>query len=194
MIPTATSFLRVAGVLLVAVVLQISGFAQISVLGASPNLVVLAVAGTAFFAGSVTGAATGFTAGLLLDLALGHVVGASSLVLTAVGYGTGRYREVRDPAHGLSPIVFAAGATAAYLLASAAVSYMLGVEAVIDPLALLRELAVTVVLNAVLALPVFWLLRRVLRGGLVADPMARRRRDPERDSGPIGLRGLDVPG
>jgi rod shape-determining protein MreD len=192
LIPTAGSFLRVGGILVVAVVLQISGVAQVTIFGASPNLVPLAVAGVAFFAGSVPGAITGFAAGLLLDLALGHVVGASSLVLSAVGYGSGRYREVRDPAHGLSPIVFAAGATAAYLLVFAAVSYMLGIEAAIDPLALLRDVAVTVVLNVLLALPVFWLLRRVLRGGLISDPTARRRRDRERDAGPIGLRGLEV--
>jgi rod shape-determining protein MreD len=192
LIPTAGSFLRVVGVLLVVVVLQVSGLSQLSVLGASPNLVPLAVAGMAFLAGSVTGALTGFTVGLVLDLAVGQTVGATSLVLTAVGYGSGRYREVRDPAHGLSPIVFGAGATAAYLLAFAAVSFMLGVEASINALALLREMAVTVALNVVLALPVFWVLRRALRGALVSDPLARRRRDPERDAGPIGLRGLEV--
>ena len=42
--------------------------------------------------------------GFLLDLAAGQTMGASSLVLTAVGYGVGRYRELRDPAHGLLPI------------------------------------------------------------------------------------------
>jgi rod shape-determining protein MreD len=191
-IPSLASFVRVALVLLAAVVLQISGLASLTVFGASPNLVPLVVAGVAFFAGSVPGAASGFAAGLLLDLALGHVVGASSLVLTAVGYGAGRYREVKDPAHGLAPVAFAVSATGGYLLATGAVSFMLGVEASVNPLALLRELAVTVVLNGLLALPVFWLLRRALRGALIADPMARRRRDRARRTGPIGLRGLEV--
>ena len=31
-------------------------------------------------------------------------MGLSSLVLTAVGYGVGRFRELRDPSHGLLPI------------------------------------------------------------------------------------------
>ena len=31
-------------------------------------------------------------------------MGVSSLVLTAVGYGVGRFREVRDPSHGLLPL------------------------------------------------------------------------------------------
>ena len=70
--------------------------------------------------------AVGFAAGLLLDLA--HrpaTMGASSLVLTAVGYGVGRYREVRDPAHGLLPMPVGAAATAGYVVAFAAVCFML---------------------------------------------------------------------
>ena len=34
----------------------------------------------------------------------GATMGVSSLVLTAVGYGVGRFREVRDPSHGLLPL------------------------------------------------------------------------------------------
>ena len=42
-------------------------------------------------------------------------MGASSLVLTAVGYGVGRFREVRDPSHGLMPIAVGALATGAWV-------------------------------------------------------------------------------
>ena len=56
-------------------------------------------------------------------------MGVSSLVLTAVGYGVGRYREVRDPAHGLMPIPVGAAATLGWVLAFAAVSFMLDVGA-----------------------------------------------------------------
>jgi rod shape-determining protein MreD len=182
---------RIGLVVLLGVVLQISCAAQVHVFGSTPNLLPLVVAGVAFFGGSVPGAASGFLAGLLLDLSLGGLTGSSSLVLTAVGYGAGRYREVRDPAHGLAPILFGLAATAGYLLATAAVSFMLGVEASISPL-VLRELVVTVLLNGLLALPVFWLLGKVLRGALVSDPMARGRRQRTRETGPLGLRGLEV--
>ncbi|MBA2566426.1 MAG: rod shape-determining protein MreD [Thermoleophilaceae bacterium] len=191
MIPTPGAFLRVGVILLLAVVLQISGFAQMRILGASANLIPLAVAGVAFFGGSVPGAASGFAAGLLLDLALGHTAGTSSLVLTAVGYGAGRYREVRDPAHGLAPMAFGLAATAGYLLALGGVTFMLGVEASVS-LLVLRDVVVTVLLNGLLALPVFWLLGRTLRGALVSDPLARGRRQRTREAGPIGLRGLEV--
>ena len=191
MILSAGTFVRVGLLLLLGVVLQISGVAQIGVLGASANLVPLVVAGIAFFAGSIPGAGAGFAAGLLLDLALGHTVGTSSLVLTAVGYGAGRYREARDPANGLAPVAFGALATAGYLLAFAAVAFMLGVEAPVSAL-VLRDVLVTALLGGILALPIFWLIRRVLRPALVSDPLARGRRQRTREPGPIGLRGLEV--
>ena len=191
MIATPGAFLRVGAILLLAVVLQISGFGQMRVLGSSANLIPLAVAGVAFFGGSIPGAASGFAAGLLLDLALGHPAGTSSLVLTAVGYGAGRYREVRDPAHGLAPMAFGLVATAGYLLALGGVTFMLGVEASVS-LLVFRDVLVTVLLNGLLALPTFWILGRALRGALVSDPLARGRRQRTRDAGPIGLRGLEV--
>ena len=58
----------------------------------------LLVGAVALYAGSIPGAAVGFSAGLLLDLAVGGDLGSSSLVLTSIGYAIGRYREVRDPA------------------------------------------------------------------------------------------------
>ncbi len=192
MIATPGTFARAGIVLFLATVLQISGIAQFDVLGSGADLIPLAVLGLAFYGGSVAGASSGFAAGLLLDLALGHTAGISSLVLTAVGYGAGRYRELKDPAHGLAPIPFAALGTLGYLLALAAVSFMLGVDAVVSPFLVLQEIVVAVLLNAVLALPFFWLLGRVLRGSLVSDPTVRGRRQRTREAGPIGLRGLEV--
>jgi hypothetical protein len=109
-----------------------------------------------------------------------------------VGYGVGRYREVRDPAHGLMPIAVGALATLGFELAFAAVSFMLDVGATVSPL-VFQDMLVTTVLNAVLALPVFWLCRKILRPALVIDPLdSRRRRRKPRETGPLGLRGLEV--
>ena len=191
MIPGVSSVLRVSLLILVAVVFQIACLVQIRILGGTADVVPLLVAAVALYAGSVPGAATGFFAGLLLDLALGANVGASSLVLTAVGYGAGRYREQRDPAHGLTPIPVAAAATGGYVLAYAAVSFMLSVDAPVS-LLIVREMFVTVVLNALIALPFFAVTRRLLRPVLLVEPGPRARRDPTISSGPIGLRGLEV--
>jgi rod shape-determining protein MreD len=192
MILSVGAFVRVGALLLVAIVLQLSALNQLTVLGGHADLVVLVVAAVAYYAGSFTGSATGFTAGLFLDLLSGATMGASSLVLTAVGYGVGRFREVRDPSHGLLPLAVGTLATAGWVVAFAAVSLMLDIGARVSPL-VIREMVMTVLLNALLALPVFTGCRKLLRPSLAVDPLElRRRRRPPRETGPLGLRGLEV--
>lgn len=183
---------RVGALVLLVVIVQISGVQNASILGGTIDFLPLFVAAVAIYAGSVPGAVVGFATGLLLDLAIGQTLGMTSLVLTAVGYGVGRYRDLRDPSHGLLPIPAAAAATAGYLVAVAAVSIMLEIQASVS-LVLLREGVITVLLNVALALPVFALVRRILRPVLAVDPLQRmRRRAQPRESGPLGLRGLEV--
>jgi rod shape-determining protein MreD len=188
---SASTALRTGLLVLLGVVVQISGLAQIQVLGVSPDLTPLVVAAVALWAGSVPGAITGFCFGLLLDLALGQNLGVSSLVLSAVGYAAGRFGELRDPAHGLIAIPVGAAATLGYLTAFATVSFMLELEASVSAL-VLRNLIVTTILNVVIAVPLFGLVRRVLRPVLVSRPGGRRRRAETSPTGPLGLRGLEV--
>ena len=189
---TPGTLLRTGLLALAAVILQLSSLGPDRLFGGHPDLVPLVVAAVAIYAGSVSGAAMGFGTGVLLDLLVGGTMGASALVLTAVGYGIGRYREVRDPAHGLMPIPVGAAATLGWLSASAAVSFMLDVGASVSPL-VFRDMLVTTALNDILALPVFAGCRRVLRPALLVDPLdLRRRRSPPRETGPLGLRGLEV--
>ena len=192
MILSVGAFVRVGLLLLLAVVLQVSGFSQLTVFDGHADLVVLTVAAIAYYAGSVAGCATGFAAGFLLDLASGATMGVSSLVLTAVGYGVGRFREVRDPSHGLLPLAVGAAATGGFMVTFAAVSFMLDVGASVSAL-VIRDAIVTTLLNALLALPVFTGVRKLLRPVLKVDPLeVRRRRRPPRETGPLGLRGLEV--
>ena len=192
MIVAPGTFIRVGALLLLAVVLQLSGLSQLGILGGHIDLVVLVVAASAYYGGSISGCAVGFTAGFLLDLMSGATMGVSSLVLTAVGYGVGRFREVRDPSHGLLPLAVGAAATGGFMVAFAAVSFMLDVGASVSPL-VIRDAIVTTLLNTLLALPVFAVVRKVLRPALRFDPLeVRRRRRPPRETGPLGLRGLEV--
>jgi hypothetical protein len=83
-------------------------------------------------------------------------------------------------------------ATFSWVLAYAAVSFMLDVGATVSWL-VVREMVATTLLGAILALPVFAIGRRVLRPVLRVDPLdLRRRRRAPREAGPIGLRGLEV--
>ena len=191
MIASRRAGLRVGLLLVAAVVLQVSVVAQVTVLGGSADLIPLTVAAVALYGGSIAGAAAGFSAGLVLDLALGMSLGGSSLVLTGVGYGVGRFAELRDVSHGLLPIAVAAATSAGYDLAYGAITFMLDLEATVSPL-VLREILVGVLVNALIALPGFALVRRVLRPVLTDDRVARRRRGRTREAGPIGLRGLEV--
>ncbi|MEA2363140.1 MAG: hypothetical protein QOD71_2285 [Thermoleophilaceae bacterium] len=192
MILSVGAFVRVGALLLLAVLLQLSALSQLAVFGGHADLVVLVVAAVAYYGGSVSGCAAGFTAGLLLDLLSGTTMGASSLVLTAVGYGVGRFREVRDPSHGLLPLAVGTVATAGWVIAFAAVALMLDIGARVSPL-VLRDMIVTILLNALLALPVFTGCRKLLRPSLAVDPLeVRRRRRPPREAGPLGLRGLEI--
>lgn len=186
------TYARVGGIIFLAVILQVAGFGPLRLFGGHADLVPLAVAAVAIYAGSVAGAATGFATGVMLDLAVGGTMGVSSLVLTAVGYGVGRYREVRDPAHGLMPIPVGAAATFGYVTAFAAISFMLDVGYDVSPL-VVRDALVTTLLNALLALAVFALCRKMLRPVLLVDPVdVRRRRRGPREAGPLGLRGLEA--
>jgi rod shape-determining protein MreD len=184
------TFLRLAVLVVFGVVLQVSGFATLHVFGASPQLVPLIVGAVGLLGGSVYAAVVGFSCGLLIDLALGQPLGASSLVLTAVGYAVGRYQEVRDPAHGLLPIPIGAAATAGYVLGFAALSFMLEVRAPVSA-SVIREMIITILLNALLALLIFPLIRRFMRPSLVGDQRARRR-PATATTGPLGLRGLET--
>jgi rod shape-determining protein MreD len=183
---------RLAALAILTVVVQVSGVQGIGVLGGNADLIPLLVAPVALWGGSIAGAVTGFSCGLLLDLLLGQDMGSSSLVLTTVGYWVGRYGELREPAHGLLPLPVAAAATAGYLLGTTIVSLMLSFDATLSILAF-RDMFFTTFLNTLIALPAFAFVRRIIRPVLTRDPMDRRRkRAAPIESGPIGLRGLEV--
>ena len=55
MILSPGAFVRVGLLLLLAVILELSAFSQIGILGGHADLVVLVVAGVAFYGGSVPG-------------------------------------------------------------------------------------------------------------------------------------------
>jgi rod shape-determining protein MreD len=160
---------------LVTVIVQVSAVTQIELFGTNADLVPLVIAAVGLLAGSVAGASFGFFVGLFLDLALVQTVGLSSLVYVGVGYGAGRLRELRDPQNPLVPLAVGAAATAAATIGYSLVQFLLGVDAPVSFL-LARQILATVLLNAVIATPVYALVRRLLIGVLPEDPRRRRRR------------------
>jgi rod shape-determining protein MreD len=172
---TPAAILRLALLGLVAVIVQLAAVSQITVLQVSADLSPLVVMSVGLLAGSIAGATMGFCVGLFIDVALFQTVGVSSLVLIAVGYWAGRLREVRDPAHGLVPLAAGAAATAIAQVGMAVIEFLLGIDSPVS-LLLVRQIIATILLNALLALPVYALVRRVLQPYLPDDPRRRRRR------------------
>ena len=167
--------IRLALLGLLGGLLQLSAVSQVTIFGVPADLTPLLVAFAGFLAGSIPGAIFGFSLGLFVDISLFQTLGVSSLVFTAVGYGAGphpraarsrprpragRRRRRRDR---VAAVMFAL------------LQFLLGVQAPVS-LLLLREILITIVLNTLLALPVYALMRRVLLPFLPDDPRRRRRR------------------
>jgi rod shape-determining protein MreD len=190
-IATPGAIARLIALTILTVVIETAGVSGIRVLGGNADLIPLVVGAVALWSGCIVGAAVGFATGLLLDMLLGQQVGASSLVLTPIGYMVGRYGEQNEPSNSLLPIPVAAATTTAYLVGLAIVSFLLAFDAHLSIYAF-RDMFLTILLNSLLALPVFWLIRRIMRPVLKVDPVRRRKRATPIESGPIGLRGLEV--
>ena len=166
---------RLVLICLLGGILQLTAVSQMSVFGVPADLSPLLVASIGLLAGSIPGTVLGFCLGLFMDTALMQTLGVTSLVFTAVGYGAGRVRELRDPAHGLAPVAVGAAATAVAAIGFSLLQFLLGVEAPVSWL-LARDILMTIVLNTLLALPVYALVRRALAPFLPDDPRRRRRR------------------
>jgi cell shape-determining protein MreD len=156
-------------------ILQLAAVSQVTVFGVPADLAPLLAAAVGLLGGSIAGAAFGFGLGLFADMSLVQTLGVTSLILTGVGYGAGRVRELRDPAHALVPVLVGGIATAASALGFALIQFLLGVDAPVS-LLLLRSILLVIVLNTLLALPVYAAVRRILSPYLPEDPRRRRRR------------------
>jgi|HubBroStandDraft_3_1064219.scaffolds.fasta_scaffold05354_3 rod shape-determining protein MreD len=166
---------RVAVLSVVVVFVQISVVSEVPVFGVSIDLTPLLVAFTGLLCGSTMGAVAGFCVGLLIDLTLMQTLGVTSLTFTIIGYWGGRLRELRDPQAALTPLFVGAAAATAAMVGYSVIEFLLGVDAPVS-LELLREIVVGVIVDTVVALPVWALVRRCLVGALPDDPRRRRRR------------------
>jgi rod shape-determining protein MreD len=173
--PSGALLARVAVLAVVVVFLQTGVVSELPILGVAIDLTPLVVAFVGLQSGAVAGAVTGFAVGLLVDLTLVQTLGLTSLIFTVIGYGAGRLRELRDPQAALTPLLVGAAAAAASAVGYSVMEFMLGVDAPVS-FELLRQIVVGVVLDTLVALPVWIVVRRWLQPTLPDDPRRRRRR------------------
>ncbi len=167
--------IRLAALAFLTVVVQQAAVSQISIFGVNADLTPLVVVSVGLLAGSMLGAIMGFATGLLVDLVLVQTLGVTSLLYIAIGYWSGRLRELRDPAHGLVPLAMGAAATAVAGIGMAFIQFLLGVDAPVSFL-LAQQIFITILVNTLIALPVYSLVRRIVQPALPDDPRRRRRR------------------
>jgi rod shape-determining protein MreD len=165
----------VALIVFLSVVVQLTLFSQMPMLGTVPNVVPVTVICLGLLGGAVPGSVAGFCAGLLLDAALGGTLGVASLSLMAAGYLAGRWREGYDIVSSLVPPLLAGALTGVCAAVYAGLQLMLGVDAPVS-LLVLREIVAQALFGVLLAAALFPLMRRLLRPALVDDARSLRRR------------------
>lgn len=150
--------LRATAVVFFAAMLQLVIVSSILIGGGAPDLLLVVVVILGILRGSVTGAALGFLAGLLVDVATLGTLGITSLVLTLAGFWSGRYAETTARDRRVAPLVAVGAITVLAGLFGFVLHYMLG-EEVVARHSLVTALLPALVVNLVLALPVYGLLR-----------------------------------
>ena len=84
--------------------------------GATPDLVLVVVAGLALVRGPLVGSLLGFAVGLLADLGADSELGRTALVLALVGVGVGLAADERGPSLPWSVLVVAGAAATAVVV------------------------------------------------------------------------------
>ena len=157
-----TVALRVAAIVFVASILQVTLVASIVVFGGSADLLLVALVSIALIRGSVAGAFAGFAGGLIVDVATLGTLGVNALLLSVAGFWAGRYGETtgRDRSH--APFLAVVSITVIVGVAGYLLHFMLG-EELSARHALVTSLLPAVVLNLVLCAPVYAACRALLR-------------------------------
>ncbi|HET6951467.1 MAG TPA: rod shape-determining protein MreD [Acidimicrobiales bacterium] len=120
-------WLRSGPVLVAALVLQVSVVADLRVAGAIGDLLLVVVVAAAVTGGAERGAAYGFAAGLLYDLAVETPFGLTALTYTLVGLGVGALAALIGRTGGWWPVGLAAGAGFAQATAYTVLGNLVGV-------------------------------------------------------------------
>jgi rod shape-determining protein MreD len=153
--------LKAAGLLFVAAMLQVSIVGSVHIAGGTPDLVLVTLVAISLLRGAIVGALAGFFVGLLLDTAYLGRIGETSFLLTIAGYWIGRYGETtgRDRSH--APLLSVGVITILYAAGALALHVVLG-DPVDARLVMLDSLVPGALLNLLLTVPVYAVVRRIL--------------------------------
>jgi rod shape-determining protein MreD len=153
---------KIALVVFLAALLQVSVVSSIEPLGGTPDLLLVMLVALALLRGPIVGASAGFFGGLAMDTMTLETLGLTSLLLTIAGYWIGRYGETtgRDRAH--APVLSVFVVTVLYAAGALSLHFVLG-NGVSARHVLLESLPPTILANLILTFPVYAIVRRTLR-------------------------------
>jgi rod shape-determining protein MreD len=115
-----------AAIVLTALVLQSTVFAQVKLADAKPDLVYLVTIVLAFLEGPSAGAVAGFFGGMSEDFLLDQPKGITALTLTLVGYAVGAIRQYVVTPSPLLPVLVVGATTTAAVLFNQLIAFLLG--------------------------------------------------------------------
>jgi rod shape-determining protein MreD len=143
-----------------ALLLQSTLFAQIELGGAKPELIYLVTVVVAMLEGPAPGAVAGFAGGMAQDFLLNAPKGITALTLTILGYVVGLSRQYITSPSPLLPVMLVGGATFGGVLFYGLVSFLLG-QLDVGTAYLFRVSLLSALYNALLT-PLFYpVVRRV---------------------------------
>ena len=155
--------LLLLAVIVSALLLQTTVFADVLLLGAKPELLYLVTIVFAFLDGPSAGAISGFASGMTEDFFLNQPKGITALTLTLLGYAVGMLRQYVVSPSPVFPVFLVAGGTFGGILFYGVVAFLLG-QLDVSTLYLIRVAALSAVYNAILTPLLYPVLRRVVVG------------------------------
>jgi rod shape-determining protein MreD len=118
--------LATGAVIVTALLLQSTVFADLKLLGVRPELLYLVTICFAFLEGPNEGAVVGFVSGLAQDFLLNQPKGITALTLTLLGYGIGLIRQFIVSPSPLLPTILVGAGTAVGLAFYEVTAFLLG--------------------------------------------------------------------
>jgi rod shape-determining protein MreD len=153
--------LAVGALVVVALALQSTVLARMTILGVIPQLVLIVVVSLAYLDGERVGVVSGFTGGLLQDLLLPQSIdGLTALVYTLIGYGVGYLRQYTPAESVWAPVFAVAFATGVAELSYAGLAIILGQPWISFPYTM-KVIGLIIVYNTLLTPFVFPVVRKV---------------------------------
>jgi rod shape-determining protein MreD len=164
--------LLLIAVIVTALLLQTTVFADIRLLGARPELMYLLTIVFAFLEGPASGAVAGFAGGMAQDFFLDEPKGITALTLTLLGYAVGTIRQYVVSPSPVFPVVLVGAGTFVGVLFNRTVAFLLG-QLDVSFLYILRVAALSALYNAILTPLLYPLLRRAIEGTARSRKVAR---------------------